>query len=243
MWIVRLALRRPFTFLVMSVLTAVPGTAAVLIMPTDIFPYINIPVVSVMWSYPGVLPDETEKRIVTFSERAMTTFVNDIEHIESQLYKGVAVIRVFFQPSAKVELAVSQVTTIVQTILRVLPPGIFPPKILRYDASSVPILQIGLSSSQLGKVVRPWPELCPNTAGHNSGRITSTPYGGKTRQIMVDLNPSALYAKQRSATNVSNALSLQNLGNANTERLHPTPTGEKPSRHPSSTKKSRGPGF
>src|SRR5579884_1365796 len=120
MWIVRLAIRRPYTFVVMAVLIAILGTAAIVTMPTDIFPYINIPIVSVVWSYPGVSPDEMEKRIVTVTERAMTTTVNDIEHIESQSYNGVAVIRVYFHPNVNVEMAISQITAIVQTILRVL---------------------------------------------------------------------------------------------------------------------------
>ena len=213
MWIVRLALRRPFTFLVMAALIALLGTASVFVMPTDIFPYINIPVVSVVWSYPGISPDEMEKRIVTPSERAMTTTVNDIEHIESQSYNGVAVIKVFFQPKAKVELALAQVTAIVQTILRILPPGIFPPNILKYDASSVPILQIGLSSSQLteAQLYDYGQNFVRTQLATIEGAAIPLPYGGKTRQIMVDLNPAALFAKQLSATDVSNALNLQNL--------------------------------
>ncbi len=127
MWIVRLALRRPFTFVVMATLIVILGVTSILVMPVDIFPYIDIPVVSVVWSYPGVSPNDMEKRIVTVSERAMTTTVNDIEHIESQSYNGVAVIKLFFQPNVKVELAIAQVTAIMQTILRALPPGIFPP--------------------------------------------------------------------------------------------------------------------
>src|SRR5579883_1587104 len=117
MWIVRLALRRPYTFVVMSLAILLLGVAAIVSMPIDIFPYIDIPVITVVWSYNGVSPDEMEKRIVTVCERAMTTTVNDIEHIESTSYNGVAVIRLYFQPKAKVELALSQVTAIVQTIL------------------------------------------------------------------------------------------------------------------------------
>ncbi len=213
MWIVRLALRRPFTFLVMAVLIAVLGISAVFVMPTDIFPYIDIPVISIVWSYPGVSPDEMEKRIVTVSERAMTTTVNDIEHIESQSYNGVSVIKVYFQPSAKVELAIAQVTAIVQTILRVLPPGIFPPNILKYDASSVPILQIGLSSTELteAQLYDLGQNFVRTQLATIQGASLPLPYGGKTREIMVDLNPAALYSKQLSATDVSNALNLQNL--------------------------------
>ena len=213
MWIVRLALRRPFTFIVMAVLIGVLGVISVFTMPTDIFPYINIPVVSVVWTYTGVSPDEMEKRIVTVSERAMTTTVNDIEHIESQSYNGVAVIRVFFHPNVKVELAIAQITAIQQTILRVLPPGIFPPNILKYDASSVPILQIGLSSQSLTEqqLYDYGQNFIRTQLATIQGASLPLPYGGKTRQIMVDLNPDALYAKQLSATDVSNALNLQNL--------------------------------
>src|ERR1700759_4167426 len=135
MWIVHLALRRPYTFVVFSVLILILGALAAVVTPKDIFPYINIPVVSVVWTYNGLTPDEMEKRIVTVCERAMTTTVNDIEHMESEPYSGVSVIRIFFQPKAKVELALSQITSIVQTILRAIPPGTFPPAILKYDAS------------------------------------------------------------------------------------------------------------
>jgi multidrug efflux pump subunit AcrB len=213
MWIVRLALRRPYTFVVMATLMLILGGIAMLVMPTDIFPYINIPVVSIVWSYPGVSPDEMEKRIVTVSERAVTTTVNDIEHIESQSYNGVAVIKVFFQPNAQVDLALSQVTAIVQTILRSLPPGIYPPAILKYDASSVPILQLGLSSQTLSEqdLYDLGQNFIRTKLATVEGAAIPLPYGGKTRQVMVDLDPDALYAKQLSATDVSNALNLQNL--------------------------------
>ena len=121
------------------------GRGFSVVTPKDIFPYINIPVVSIVWVYGGLTPDEMEKRMVTVCERALTTTVNDIEHIESQSYHGVSVIRVFFQPKVKVELSLAQITSIVQTILRVLPPGTFPPNIVKYDAASVPVLQLGLS--------------------------------------------------------------------------------------------------
>src|SRR5271157_917116 len=121
MWIVRLALRRPYTFVVVALLIAILGVTAILSMPVDIFPYIDIPVVSVVWTYQGLAPEEMEKRMVTVFERAMTTTVNDIEHIESQSYSGVSVTRVYFQPNAKVELALSQVTALAQTLLRIFP--------------------------------------------------------------------------------------------------------------------------
>ena len=138
MWIVRLALRRPYTFVVVAVLLAILGGAAIVTMPVDIFPYIDIPVVSVVWSYNGLSPEEMEKRMVTTFERAMTTTVNDIEHIESQSYSGVSVTRVYFQPNAKVELALAQITAISQTLLRPMPPGTTPPSIIKYDAPACP---------------------------------------------------------------------------------------------------------
>src|SRR5260370_10152833 len=151
MWIVRLALRRPYTFVAMSLLIALLGGTAIVTMPVDIFPYIDIPVISVIWNYSGISPDELEKRILTFFERAMTTTVNDIEHIESQAYSGVSVTRVYFQPNAKVELALAQITAISNTLLRALPPGITPPSIIKYHASSVPIIQLGLESQTMSE--------------------------------------------------------------------------------------------
>src|SRR5881392_3972847 len=151
MWIVRLALRRPYTFTVMAILIVLMGIVTVTRMATDIFPKIDIPVVSVIWSFPGVAPEEMEKRFVTVTERAMTTTVNDIEHIESQSYNGISIVHVYFQPNAKIEMGMAQVTAIAQTLLRGLPPGMFPPSILKYDASSVPILQIGLQSKTLSE--------------------------------------------------------------------------------------------
>src|SRR6201996_3080981 len=213
MWIVRLALRRPYTFVVVSLLILILGSGAIFISPKDIFPYIDIPVVSIIWSFQGLPPDEMEKRIVTVSERAMTTTVNDIEHIESQSYTGVSVIKVYFQPTAKVELAISQITSIMQTILRILPPGTTSPLILKYDASSVPGLQLslsgeGMSESQLYDLGTNFIRTQLATV---QGASVPLPYGGKQRQIMVDLDPNLLYAKHLSATDVSNALNAQNL--------------------------------
>src|SRR6266478_5795244 len=138
MWIVRLALRRPYTFTVMAILLVLMGVVTIFRMSTDIFPSIDIPVVSVIWSYAGVAPEEMEKRFVTVTERAMTTTVNDIEHIESQSYNGVSVIKVFFHEGAKVEAGVAQITTITQTLLRILPRGTRPPVMLEYSTSNVP---------------------------------------------------------------------------------------------------------
>src|SRR6202142_2350586 len=146
MWIVRLALGRPYTFVVMAVLIAILGGTAIVTMPVDIFPYIDIPVVSIVWSYQGLSPEEMEKRMVTIFERSMTTTVNDIEHIESQSYSGVSVTRVYFQPNAKVELALAQITAISQTLLRTFPPGTTPPSVIKYAASSVPIKELGLET-------------------------------------------------------------------------------------------------
>jgi len=213
MWIVRLALRRPYTFVVMSLAILLLGGAAIVTMPVDIFPYIDIPVVSVVWSYNGIPPEEMEKRIVTIFERAMTTTVNDIEHIESQSYYGVAVVRVYFQPNVRVDMAMAQISAIGNSILRGMPPGIFPPAILKYDASSVPVLQLGIESKtvseqQLFDIGQNYIRTPLATV---QGAAVPLPYGGKMRQIVVDLDPEALYAKQLSAVDVSNALNLQNL--------------------------------
>src|SRR6202044_3617214 len=151
MWIVRLALRRPYTFVVMSLAILLLGITAIITMPIDIFPYIDIPVVSIVWNYAGMSPAEMESRILTVFERGMTTTVNDIEHIESQSYYGISVVRVYFQPNVKVEMAMAQMTAIANSAIRAMPPGIYPPNILRYDASSVPIIQLGLESKTLSE--------------------------------------------------------------------------------------------
>src|SRR4029077_19169101 len=149
MWIVRLALRRPYTFIVMAVLIAILGGIAVLTTTTDVCPSIIIPVAGVIWSYSGMSPDDMAKRGLLISERATTTPVNGIEHIEATAYNGVGLIRVYLQPGSNIDLALSQIVAVNQTILRTLPPGIFPPLVVQYDASSVPILQLGLSSNTL----------------------------------------------------------------------------------------------
>src|SRR3954447_10311850 len=213
MWIVHLALRRPYTFVVFCILVTILGTISAIVTPKDIFPYIDIPVVSIVWTYNGLPPDDMEKRVVTICERAMTTTVNDIEHIESQSYSGVAIIKVFFQPKAKVELAISQVTSIVQTILRGLPPGIFPPAILKYDASSVPVLQLGLSGEGLTEqdLFDLGLNFIRTRLATVQGASIPLPWGGKSRQVMVDLDPDALFAKHLSGLDVSNALNGQSL--------------------------------
>ena len=213
MWIVRLALRRPYTFVVMSVAILLLGVASIVTMPIDIFPYIDIPVISIVWNYNGISPEEMENRILTQFERGMTTIVNDIEHIESQSYYGVSVIRVYFQPKVKVEMAMAQLAAQGQSATRGMPPGIFPPNILKYDASSVPILQLGLESKTLSE--QEIYDLAQNfirtPLATVQGASIPGPYGGKQRQILVDLDPNAMYAKQLSATDVSNAINLQSL--------------------------------
>ena len=151
MWIVRLALRRQYTFIVMAVLILLMGVTTIIKTPTDVFPPINIPVVSVIWSYNGFTPDDMEKRICTISERAATTTVSDIEHIESQSMPGLAVIKFYFQPGAKVEAGVAQLTSIMQTLLRAFPVGTTPPLIIQSSASSVPILQLGLGGKGMSE--------------------------------------------------------------------------------------------
>ena len=213
MWIVRLALRRPYTFVVMAVLIAILGGTAIVSMPVDIFPYIDIPIVSVLWVYQGLSPEEMEKRVVTGFERTLTSNVNDIEHIESQAYNGYAVVRIYFHPNVKVDMAVAQVTATMQSGLRQMPPGMFPANVLKYDAASVPILQLGLSSKTLREqeIFDLGNNFIRTPLGTVQGASVSYPFGGKTRAVMVDLNLDELYAKQLSPIDVSNALNLQNL--------------------------------
>src|SRR5579872_916882 len=213
MWIVRLALKRPYTFVVVAVLIAILGVGAIVTMPTDIFPYIDIPVVSIIWSYGGLSPQEMEGRMVTIFERSMTTTVNDIEHIETQAYSGVSVTRVYFQPNVKVEMAMAQVTAICQTLLRIFPQGTYPPCIVKYDASSVPVLQLGLGSKTLSEqqIFDLGLNFIRTQLATVQGAAVPLPYGGKFRQVMVDLNPEALYAKGLSPTDISAALGQQSL--------------------------------
>ena len=213
MWIVRLALRRPYTFTVMAILVVLLGIVTIARMSTDIFPDINIPVVSVIWSYPGVAPEEMEKRFVTVCERAMTTTVNDIEHIESQSYNGVSVIKVFFHEGAKVEAGVAQITSICQTLLRIMPPGTTPPLIIQYSASNVPILQLGLSSKMLSEqqLYDLGLNFIRTQLATVQGAQVPLPYGGKSRQIMIDIDPAKLYGKGLSPVDVSNAINVQNV--------------------------------
>jgi multidrug efflux pump subunit AcrB len=213
MWIVRLALRRPYTFVVLSMLVAFLGIGAAIETPKDIFPNINIPVITIVWTYTGLTPAEMEGRVVTVCERALTTTVNDMEHTESESYQGIAVIKVYFQPQVQVSLALAQVTSIVQTVLRVLPPGSYPPFIIKYDASSVPVLELGLSGQGLSEAdlyddglqfIRP-------RLANVKGASVPLPFGGKVKQVMVDTDPNLLYARHLSPNDVSTALTQQNL--------------------------------
>ena len=213
MWIVRLALRRPYTFAVFAILLLLIGAFSILSMPTDIFPNINIPVVSVVWQFAGLSPEEMANRITSNSERGMTTTVNDIEHIESQSLNGIAVIKIYFQPHVNIGSAVAQVNAINQVLLRSLPPGTTPPFIIQYNASSVPVLQLGLSGQGLS-------EQQLNDLGTNlirtrlatvEGASLPYPYGGKQRQVQVDLDLHAMQAKGLSPSDVVNAINAQNL--------------------------------
>lgn len=213
MWIVWIALSRPYTFIVLALMLLIVGTLTIMRTPTDIFPDINIPVVSVVWNYTGLPPDEMGDRITSIFERAVTTTVNDIEHIESESLIGVSVTKLFFQPNVNVDMALSQVTAISQTILRSLPPGTLPPLVLSYKASTVPVLQLVLSSPTLQ-------EQNLNDLGNNfirpelatvQGAALPYPYGGKVRQIQVDLDPQAMQTYGVSAQVVNAAIDAQNL--------------------------------
>jgi multidrug efflux pump subunit AcrB len=213
MWIVRLALRRPYTFTVMALLIVVLGLLAIYDLPKDIFPAIDIPVVTVVWQYDGLTPDEMAKRITTISERAMTTTVNDIEHIESQSLLGVCVIKVFFQPGTSIDAAVAQVTAINQATIRRMPPGTVPPFVVRYSASSVPILQLGMGGKTLTE--QQLYDLGLNFLRQQlatvQGASVPLPSGGKQRQIEIDIDPQALQAHGLTPADVSAAINAQNL--------------------------------
>ncbi|HTD45003.1 MAG TPA: efflux RND transporter permease subunit, partial [Bryobacteraceae bacterium] len=213
MWIVRLALRRPYTFVVMAILIAILGGTAIVTMPVDIFPYIDIPIVSVVWPYQGLSPEEMEKRVVTNFERELTSGVNDIEHMESQSYRDIAVVRVYFHPNVQIDMAIAQVTAGMQSALRSMPPGMFPARVLKYDAGSVPILKLGLSSKTLREqeIFDLGRNFIQTPLATVQGAAVSYPFGGKNRAVMVDLNLDELYAKQLAPIDVSNALNLQNL--------------------------------
>jgi multidrug efflux pump subunit AcrB len=213
MWIVKLALRRAYTFTVLALLILILGPIVILRTPTDVFPEINIPVVSIVWNYTGLSSEDMGNRITSVTERALTTLVDDIEHIESQSLNGIAVVKVFFQPHANIEKAIAQVTAISQTQLRQLPPGTTPPLVITYSASTVPILQLALSGHELSEQ-----QLFDSGVNFIRTRLITVPgaaipypYGGKQRQVQVDLNTNALQSKGLSPLDVVNAVSAQNL--------------------------------
>jgi multidrug efflux pump subunit AcrB len=211
--LVRIALSRPYTFVVLALLILIAGPLAALRTPTDIFPDIRIPVIGVVWQYTGLPPDQMSGRMVTPFERALTTTVNDIEHIVANSYNGIGIVKIFFQPNVDIRTANAQVTAISQTLLKQMPPGATPPLILNYNASTVPIIQIALSGEGLTE---------QNLAdiGINQlrtplitvpGAAIPYPYGGKQRQVQIDINPDALQARGLSGQDVANALAAQNL--------------------------------
>ncbi len=213
MWVVLIALRRPYTFVVLSFLIAIFGALAALRTPTDIFPNINIPVVSVVWTYTGLLPNDMSGRVIYFYERYLTAQVADIEHIESQSLNSYGVVKIFFQRGVNIRTALAQVTAASQTVLKLLPPGITPPYVLSYNAATVPILQLALSGEKL-------PQMELFDLGQNfirpqlatvAGAAVPSPYGGKILQAQVDLDQQAMQAHNVSANDVLNAITAQNL--------------------------------
>ncbi|TPG49066.1 efflux RND transporter permease subunit [Sphingomonas glacialis] len=210
--IVRIALQRPLTFIVMAILIAIMGVLAAIRTPVDIFPNIGVPVIATAWQYSGLSPDEMSGRIITPFERVLTTTVNDIDHIESQSMSGIGVVKIYFQPGADIRTATAQVTSVSQSVLKQLPPGITPPLILNYNASTVPIVQLALSGKGLseGQLF----DLAQNQVRTNlvtvPGAAVPYPSGGKTRQIQIDLDPEALQSKGLSAQDVGNAIAAQN---------------------------------
>src|SRR5215831_17187941 len=213
MWIVRLALRRPYTFVVVALVIVILGPLVILRTPTDIFPTIDIPVVSTIFFYGGLSAPEMANRMITGYERGLTTTVNDIEHIESQTLSGISVVKIFFQPKARIDAAVSQVTAIAQTAIRSMPPGTTPPLVIQYSASSVPVLQLALSGEGLSE--QQFFDLANNSIRAQlatvQGAALPYPYGGKQRQVQIDLDLAALQAKGLAPADVVNAVSAQNL--------------------------------
>src|SRR5207245_4688412 len=213
MWIVRLALRRPFTIAVMALLILVLGTLSLTRMVVDIFPAIDIPVVAVVWSYPGLSSEDRERRVVLTSERAYSTTVNRIERVESQSIPGVGVMKVYFQPGTEIGAAIAQIGAVSSTLLRLAPPGMQPPAIIQFNASNVPVAQLTASSRTLS-------EQQIFDYGLNFIRVrlftipglsTPAPFGGKQRQIMVNVEPMALTAKGLSPQDVVTALQSSNV--------------------------------
>jgi multidrug efflux pump subunit AcrB len=212
-WIVRVALNRPYTFVVLALLILLISPLVILRTPTDIFPNVNIPVAAVLWNYTGLSAEEMEERITSQFERALTTTVNDMEHIESQTVNGRGIVKVYFHPNVKIEMAVAQITAIGQASTRQMPPGITPPFIVVYNASSVPILQLGLSGK--GLTEQQLFDYATTTIRTGLATVQGAsivwPYGGKQRQVMIDIRPDLLQAKGLSPADVVNAVSAQNL--------------------------------
>src|ERR1041385_3915852 len=213
MWIVRLALRRPYTFVVMALLIAILGIVTITRIPIDIFPEVDIPVVAVVWQYIGMSPSDMETRVVGTFERVLMSTVSDIEHVESQSLYGISVTKVFLQPGLTVQSATPQITAVVQSVLRQMPPGIFPALVVPYSAANVASVQVSLGSTSLyeqqlfdlaANVLRP-------AMATVRGAQVPWPFGGKMRQVMVDLEPEKLYAWKISPADVSAAINAQNV--------------------------------
>src|SRR5215469_7316990 len=211
MWIVRIALNRPYTFVVVALLILILSPVVISRTPTDIFPSIDIPVVSVAWTYSGLNPEELEGRITSNFERVLTTLVDDIEHIESTTINGWSSVKIFLQPNARIDTANTQVTAASQFALRLMPPGTLPPEIINFSASSVPVLQLAVSGNELSEqqlndlsfnFLRPHLITVP-------GAVIPLPYGGKTRQVNINLDPRLLQAMGLSPEDVVNAVGRQ----------------------------------
>jgi CzcA family heavy metal efflux pump len=213
MWIVRLALRRPYTFVVLALLIMMVGPLTIMRTPTDIFPNINIPVITVIWNYGGLSADDMANRFASQFERGLTTTVNDIEHIESQSYRGSCLVKVFFQSNVRIEMAVAQVTAIAQSQVRQMPPGTSPPFIITYNASTVPVLQLALAGKAFSEqqLFDMGANFIRTQLATVQGAQMPNPYGGKQPQIQVDLDPTALHAKGLAPNDVVNAIGNQNL--------------------------------
>ena len=213
MWLVELALRRPYTFIVLAIIILLATPLAILRTPVDVLPEIDIPVISVIWNYSGMVPKQMADRITSVHERILTTTVNDIEHVESQSLNGIAVVKIFFQPNVNIQTAIAQTVAVSQTVLRQMPPGMMPPLIIKYTASSVPVIQLGMSSRDVPE--QGLFDLATNTLRPQlvtiPGVAVPWPYGGKMRLVSVDLDMQALLAKGLTSADVINAVNSQNL--------------------------------
>ena len=213
MWIVQLALRRPYTFIVLAIFIVIAGALSILRTPKDIFPDINIPVCAAIWNFTGMPAQEFSNRITSVYERILTTVVNDIEHIESTSYNGIGVVKIYLQPNASVPVAMAQLTAASQAVLKQLPPGETPPLILSYSASNVPVLRLGLSGAnfseqQLNDLALNFLRVQLVTV---PGAAVPYPYGGKQRVVSIDINSQELQARGLSPTDVVNAINAQNV--------------------------------